>query len=72
MFKQEVLKTKTPLFKFEVYFFKQLRGTTPGYVPHRSSQLFQASRYRQFLQIAFVHDFDKDWGTLANSEPLTL
>ena len=35
----------------------------------RSSQLFQASIYRQFLHIAFVHDDDKD---KANSEPQTL
>ena len=53
-------------------FFKQLTGTIPGGVPHRSGHLFQASRYRQFLHIAFVHDVDKDWGTLANSELQTL
>ena len=72
MFKKEVSNTKTSLAKFDVYFFRQLTGTIPGDVPHQSSQLFQASRYRQFLQIAFVHDVDKDWGTLANSEPQTL
>ena len=64
--------TKTSLPKYDVYIFKQLAGTIPGDVPHRSSQLFQASRYRQFLHIAFVHDVDEDWGTLANSEPQTL
>ena len=57
---------------FDVYFSKQLTGTIPGDVPHRSSQFFQASRFRQFLHIAFVHVVDTDWGTLANSEPQTL
>ena len=71
MFKQEVLNTKTSLAKFDVYFFKQLTGTIPGDVPNRSSQLFQASRYRQFLHIDVVHDVDKDWKTIANSEPQT-
>ena len=60
------------LAKFDVYSFKHFRGTIPGNVSHRSSQLFQALRYRQFLHVAFVHDVDKDWGTLANSEPQTL
>ena len=60
------------LAKFDVYFFKHFTGTIPGNVPHRSSQLFQALRYRQFLRLAFVHDVDKDWGTLANSEPQTV
>ena len=44
MFKKEVLSTKTSLAKFDVYFFKQITGTTPGDVLQRSSQLFQASR----------------------------
>ena len=70
--KQEVLNTKTSLAKFDVYFFKQLTGTIPGDVPHRSSHFFHASRCRQFLLIAFVNDIDKDWGTLANSEHQTL
>ena len=48
-----------------------MRVSIPGRVPPRSSQFFQASRHRQFLNIAFVHD-DKDRGTLANSEPQTL
>ena len=43
-----------------------------GRVIPRSSQRFEASRYRQFLHIAFVHDVDKDSGTLANSEPQTI
>ena len=64
--------TKTSLAKFDVYFFKHFTGTIPGDGPHRSFQLFQASRYRQFLHIAFVRDVDKDWGTLANSVPQTL
>ena len=59
MFQQEVLNTKPSLAKFEVYFFKQLAGTIPGDVSHRSSQLFQASSYRQFLHLAFVHDVDE-------------
>ena len=50
-------------------FFKQITGTIPGDVPHRSFQLFQASRYRQFLHIALAHDVNTDKGTLANSEP---
>ena len=72
MFKQKVLNTKTSLAKFDVHFFKQLTGTILGDIPHRSSQICQASRYRHFLHIAFVHDVDKDWGTLVNSEPQTL
>ena len=68
MFKKEVLITKSSLAKFDVYFFKQFTGTIPGDVPHRSSQRVQASRYKQFLHIPFVHDVDKDWGRLANSE----
>ena len=64
--------TKTSPAKFDIHFFKQLTGTILGNVPHRSSQLFQASGYRQFLLVAFVRDVDKDWGTLANSEPQTL
>ena len=64
--------TKTSLAKFDVYIFKQRTRTIPGDVPHRSNQLFQALRYRQFLHIAFVHNVDKDLGTLANSEPQTL
>ena len=36
----------------------------PGEYPHRSILLFQASLYRQFLHIAFVHDVDIDSGTL--------
>ena len=64
--------TKTSLAKFDVYFFKHFTGTIPGDVPHRSSHLFLALRYRQFLHIAFVHDVDKNRGTLANSEPQTL
>ena len=38
----------------------------------RSSQLCQASIYRQFLQIVFVHYDNKDRGTWASSEPQTL
>ena len=64
--------TKTSLAKFDVYAFKQLARTIPGHISHRSSQYFQALRYRHFLCLAFVHDVDKDWGTLANSEPQTL
>ena len=67
--KDYLIFTKTSLAKFDVYVFKQLTGTIPGNVSHRSSQLFQVSRYKQFLHIVFVHDVDKDWGTLANSEP---
>ena len=63
--------TKTSLAKFDVYAFKQLTGTIPGNVSHQSSQLFQASRYRQFLHIAFVRGVDKDKGTLVNHEPQT-
>ena len=63
--------TKTSLAKFDVYFFKHFTGTIPGDVPHRSFQLFQASRHGQFLHIAFVHDVDKDSGTLASREPQT-
>ena len=63
---------KTSLARFDVSFFRHSTGTIPGDDPHRSSQLFQASRYKQFLHIAFVHDVDKDWGTLANIEPQTL
>ena len=51
---------KTSLAKFVVYFFKHFTGTIPGNVPHPSSQLFQALRFRQFLHIAFVHDVDED------------
>ena len=64
--------TKTSLANFDIYVFKQLTGTIPGNVSHRSSQLFQALRYRQLLHIAFVRDDGKDWGTLAISEPQTL
>ena len=56
---------------FDVYFFKSLTGTLPGDVPHRSKLLLQASRYRQFLHIDFVHDVDKDRWTLVNHEPQT-
>ena len=55
-------KTKTSLAKFDVDFFKQLTGTVPGDVPPRSCQLFQASRYRQFLHIAFARDVTKTVG----------
>ena len=67
-----IIFTKTSLAKFDIYFFKQLTGTIHSDVPHRSSQLFQASRYRQVLHIASLNDDDKDGGTLANSEPQTL
>ena len=40
------------------------RLSIPGGYPHRSILLFQASWYRQFLHIAFVHDDDIDSGTL--------
>ena len=59
-------------FWYTEFFPNKIRVSIPGRVPHRSSQLFQASRYRQFLHIAFVRDADKDWGTLAKSEPQTL
>ena len=72
MFKQELLETKTSLPLFDVYTFQQLTGTIPGDVPHRFSQPFQALTFRQFLHISFMNDIDKDWGTLANSEPQTL
>ena len=62
---------KTSLAKFDVDFFKQLTGTVPGDVSRRSSQLFQASRYRQFLHIAFAHDVNIDSGTLVSREPQT-
>ena len=52
--------------------FSGSKGTIYGDVPARSSQVFQASRYRQFLHIAFVYDVDKDNGMLANSEPETM
>ena len=61
--------TKTPLSN--LLFSANLRVSIPGRVPFRCSQLFQASRYRQFLLIAFVHD-DKNSRPLANSEPQTL
>ena len=61
--------TRTSLAKFDVYFFKHFTGTIPGDVPHRSSQLFQALRYRQFLHIAFVHVVDKDWGRWLTVNP---
>ena len=64
--------TKTPLAKFNVLLFNYFRVSFPGGVSHRSSQVFQALRCRQFLHIAFVHDVDRDWRTLANSEPQTL
>ena len=72
MLEQKVLNTKTSLANFDVYIFKQLTGTILGDVPDRSSQHFQASRYRQFFHTAFVHAVDKDWGTFAHSEPQTL
>ena len=50
------------LAKFDVYFFKHFTGTISGDIPHRSSQLFQASRHRQFLHIAFEHNVNKDPG----------
>ena len=56
---------------FDIYFFKRFSGTIPGRVPHRSSQLFPASRYGQFLHTAFAHDVDKDWVLLVNHEPQT-
>ena len=49
-----------------------MRMSFPGRVPPRSGQLFQASGFRQFFHMVFVHDVDKDWGTLANSERQTL
>ena len=72
MFTQEALNIKTSLAKFGAYSVKQPTGTLPGDVPHRSSQLIQASRFTQFLHIAFLHDVEKDRWTLANSEPETL
>ena len=62
---------KTSLAKFDVDFFKPLTGTVPGDVPRRSFPLFQASRYRQFLHIAFARDVDIDCGTLVSHEPQT-
>ena len=47
---------------FLIYYFEQIQVSIPGSVPHRSIQIFQASKYRQFLHIAFVHDGDKDRG----------
>ena len=64
--------TNTPLANFLLYYFKQIRVSIPDKVSPRSSQIFQASRYRQFLRIASVHDDDKDRGTLVTSEPQTL
>ena len=40
-------------------------------ISHRSILLFQASRYRQFLHIAFARDVDIDCGTLVSREPQT-
>ena len=48
------------LAKFDVNVFKQLTGIIPGNVSHRSSQLFQASKYRQFLHTALVRDVNTD------------
>ena len=64
--------TKTALANFSLYFSDKSRVSIPGSVLHRSIQFIQASRYRQLLHIALVHDIDKDRGTLANSEPQTL
>ena len=64
--------TKTPLANLLIYYFQQIRVSIPGRVPPRSSQFFQASRYRQFVHTASVHDDDKDRGTFAKIEPQTL
>ena len=64
--------TKKSLANFHVWLFSCLRVSIPGDISHRSFQLFQASRYRRFLHIAFAHDVNTDRGTLANSEPQTL
>ena len=53
-------------------FSSSLQGPFLVTSPVDLANLFQASRYRQFLHIAFVHDVNKDWGTLVNSEPQTL
>ena len=37
-------------------------GAIPGGHPRRSIQLFQASRHRQFLHIAFAHDVTETVG----------
>ena len=47
------------------------RMSIPGVYPGRSILLFQASRHRQFLHIAFARDVDIDSGTLVSREPQT-
>ena len=47
------------------------RVSVPGGYPRRSILVFQASRHRQFLRIAFVRDVDIDSGTLVSREPQT-
>ena len=73
IFRVNLEVSKTSVAKFDFYFFKQLTGTFPGEVPHRIISTFSSFViFRQFRHIAFVHDVDKDWGTLDNREPQTL
>ena len=53
---------------FVAIFSAVYRVSFPGGYPHRSILLFQASRHRQFLHIAFARDVDIDSGTLVNRE----
>ena len=65
-------KTKNIHWPYFVSSFSAVfRVSISGGYPHRSILLFQASRHRQFLHIAFVHDVDMDSGTLVNREPQT-
>ena len=65
-----IIFTKTPLANFHVKLFNFLRVSIPGRVSHRSFQLFQASRYRQFLHIALCVMMTKTGGR-CSGEPQT-
>ena len=67
-----LLKTKNIQWPTFVSTFSAVyRVRNPGGYPHRSILLFQASRNRQFLHIAFARDVDIDSGKLVNREPQT-
>ena len=50
-------------------FSSSLQGPFLLTFPNDLVKFFQASRYKQFLHIAFVHEFDKNWGRWLTVNP---
>ena len=70
MFKQEALNTKTPSANFLIYYIEQIRVSIPGEsCPSNHLSTFKLCNCQTVPPIAFVHDVEKNNGTLANREP---